>query len=153
MRPANERRRYIVKSSFIGWAHTQNDPCISITLHLRGQWRHNLLIDIKQIKASVNTLTHEKKWPTFSRQHFEIHLYFFKNCVILTQIPWWICCHSRTTCRHVNSSPPSAAYMRRWTGSALVKKMACPLFGAKPLSEPMLGFCQLDPKEQTSVKI
>ena len=26
--------------------------------------------------------------------------------------------------------------------------MACRLFGAKPLSEPMLGFCQLDPKEQ-----
>ena len=28
MRPANERRRYIVTSSLIGWVHTQNDPCI-----------------------------------------------------------------------------------------------------------------------------
>ena len=28
MCPANERRRYIVKSSLIGWAHTQNDPCL-----------------------------------------------------------------------------------------------------------------------------
>ena len=26
MRPANERRRYIVTSSLIGWAHTQNNP-------------------------------------------------------------------------------------------------------------------------------
>ena len=26
MHPANERRRYIVTSSLIGWAHTQNDP-------------------------------------------------------------------------------------------------------------------------------
>ena len=26
MRPANEGRRYIVASSLIGWAHTQNDP-------------------------------------------------------------------------------------------------------------------------------
>ena len=26
-RPANERRRYIVTSSPIGWAHTQNGPC------------------------------------------------------------------------------------------------------------------------------
>ena len=26
MRPANERRRYNVTSSLIGWAHTQNDP-------------------------------------------------------------------------------------------------------------------------------
>ena len=30
--------------------------------------------------------------------------------------------------------------------------MACCLLGAKPLSEPMLPFCQLDPKEYVSVK-
>ena len=29
MRPANERRRYIVTSSLIGWAHTRNDSCSS----------------------------------------------------------------------------------------------------------------------------
>ena len=34
MRPANERRRYNVTSSPIGWAHTQNDPCPSITMPL-----------------------------------------------------------------------------------------------------------------------
>ena len=45
----------------------------------------------------------------------------------------------------INSSPASAAYMRQWTGSALVQIMACRLFGTKPLSEPMLGCCQLDP--------
>ena len=27
MRPANERRRYTVTSSLIGWEHAQNDPC------------------------------------------------------------------------------------------------------------------------------
>ena len=27
MRPADRRRRYIVASSLIGWAHTQNDTC------------------------------------------------------------------------------------------------------------------------------
>ena len=27
MRPANERWRYTVTLSLIGWAHTQNDPC------------------------------------------------------------------------------------------------------------------------------
>ena len=51
-----------------------------------------------------------------------------------------------------NSSSPSAAYMRQWTGPALVQIMACRLFGAKPLSKPMLGYCQLDHQEQTSVK-
>ena len=32
-----------------------------------------------------------------------------------------------------NLSPSSVAYMRRWTGSALIQIMACRLFGAKPL--------------------
>ena len=29
--------------------------------------------------------------------------------------------------------------------------MACRLFGAKPLSKQMLGYCQLDPQKQSSV--
>ena len=41
-----------------------------------------------------------------------------------------------------NSSPPSAAYLRQWTGSSLVHVMASRLFGAKPLPEPMLTYCQ-----------
>ena len=51
----------------------------------------------------------------------------------------------------VVSSPPSAACMRLWTGSALVPVMACRLFGAKPLPAPMLVYCQLDSWEQISV--
>ena len=39
-----------------------------------------------------------------------------------------------------NSLRPSDAYMRRWTGSSLVQIMASRLFGAKPLSEPMLEY-------------
>ena len=50
-----------------------------------------------------------------------------------------------------NSSPPSAAYMRQWIGSALVETMAWRLFGAKPLSKPMLVYYQLDHKELTLV--
>ena len=45
---------------------------------------------------------------------------------------------------YINSSPPSAAYMHQWIGSALVQIMDCRLYGAKPLSEPVLGYCQLD---------
>ena len=51
-----------------------------------------------------------------------------------------------------NSSSPSAAYMHQWTGSALVQIMACPLFGTKPLSKPMLGYCQLDPMNKLQWK-
>ena len=47
--------------------------------------------------------------------------------------------------RNINSSPPIAAYMHQWIGLTLVKIMAYPLFGVKPLSIPMLGYCQLDP--------
>ena len=52
----------------------------------------------------------------------------------------------------VNSSSPNAAYMRQWMALAFVQIMACRLFGAKPLSEPMLGYYQLDPHKQTSMK-
>ena len=48
--------------------------------------------------------------------------------------------------------PSSATYMRQGTEPALSQVMACRLFGAKPLPEPMLTCCQLDHKEQTSVK-
>ena len=34
----------------------------------------------------------------------------------------------------------------------IVHIIAWCLFGAKPLFEPVLGYCQLDPLEQTSVK-
>ena len=30
MRPASERRRYIVTSSLIGWVHKHNDPCVAM---------------------------------------------------------------------------------------------------------------------------
>ena len=54
--------------------------------------------------------------------------------------------------KDINSSPHSAAYMRQWIGSALVQIMACRLFGAKPLSKPMLCYSQLYPFEQIKVK-
>ena len=45
----------------------------------------------------------------------------------------------------LNSSPPSVAYMRQWIRSALVQIMSCRLFGAKPLSKPMLGYFFIGP--------
>ena len=54
--------------------------------------------------------------------------------------------------RTINSSPHSAEHMCQWIRSALVQIMACCLFGTKPLSKPMLGYCRMEPYEQTSVK-
>ena len=52
----------------------------------------------------------------------------------------------------LTSSPPSDVDMRQWIGSSLVQVMACRLFDAKSLPEPMLPYCQLDSSEQISVK-
>ena len=43
------------------------------------------------------------------------------------------------------SSQAVAVNLRQWIGSALVEIMALCLFVAQPLSQPMLGYCQLDP--------
>ena len=48
----------------------------------------------------------------------------------------------------VNSSPPSATYMCQWIASSLVQIMACRLFSAKPLPEPMMTYCQLEPSNK-----
>ena len=53
---------------------------------------------------------------------------------------------------HINSSPPSATYMRQRTGSLLVRVMAWCLFSAKPLPEQMLPYCHLGSRENISVK-
>ena len=60
--------------------------------------------------------------------------------------------HCEVSLAHLTHFSPSAAYMCQWTGSALVQIMACRLFGAKPLPEPMLTYCQMDPQEQMSMK-
>ena len=52
----------------------------------------------------------------------------------------------------INSLKPGDVSVRRRPRASMVEIMACRLFGAKPLSEPMLEYCQLDPWEQTSVK-
>ena len=41
---------------------------------------------------------------------------------------------------NINSYPPSAPLMHRWTGSALVRVMSHWFFGAKPSPEPMLYY-------------
>ena len=51
-------------------------------------------------------------------------------CVEFQRFPQW-----------VNSLRPSDAYMPRQPKPSMIQIMACRLFGAKPLSEPMLEYC------------
>ena len=105
------------------------------------------------------------------KQVMYIHVYASVNCAIIGSSPshypkmpsvkWRAFYHSRDELvinrisvyhQWVNSSPPSAAYMRQWIGSALVQIMAWRLIGIKPLSKPMLGYCQLDPSVQRGAR-
>ena len=54
--------------------------------------------------------------------------------------------------KYINSLMPNDAYMPQCNIPTLVQIMACRLFGTKPLSEPMLTYCQLGPEEHISVK-
>ena len=39
-----------------------------------------------------------------------------------------------------NSFSPGKSYIHQWTASSLVQVMACRLFGAKPLPEPLMNY-------------
>ena len=49
-----------------------------------------------------------------------------------------------------NSLKPSDTYMRLYNISTLLQILACRLFGAKPLTESMLPYYQLNPNEHPS---
>ena len=52
-----------------------------------------------------------------------------------------------------NSWRMSDAYMHQYTMPSLVQIMACRLFGDNPLSEPMMVYCQFDPKGHIPMKL
>ena len=58
-----------------------------------------------------------------------------------SQLPKYLLSHVCTTI-NVNSSPHSAAYVRRWIGSALLQIMVCRLIGTKPLSGQTFRYSQ-----------
>ena len=90
------------------------------------------------------------KWhQDFSGSLFPLHISRNQLFVVV----YWINSLTPWRCgNNFNSSPPSAAYMCQWTGSALVQVMSCGLYCAKPLPEPMLTYWQLGPWEHISVK-
>ena len=105
-------------------------------------WRFSSILP--NVKISLRLCKIPWQFPDLEKFYFfltfpwqlwtlELGYYTFKNTVTASRDQW------------VNSSPPSAAYMRQWIGAALVQIMVCHLFGAKPLSKPMMGYYQLDP--------
>ena len=60
--------------------------------------------------------------------------------------------HANRSFCSLNTSP-LVLHICQWIGWSLVMVMACHLFIAKPLPEAMLSYHQLNPEQQTSVKV
>ena len=139
-----------VRQQAITWANVDPDLC-----------RHMVSLDHNELthwglsapSHYLNQCSHIVNWAL--RNIFQCNFIcnskvFIQGNALENGICKMVAESSRPKC--VNSSPPSATYMHQWISSALIQIMVCRLFGAKPLSEPMLPYCQLDAKEHSSVK-
>ena len=63
-RPANKRRRYIVTSPLIGWAHMQNDPCknVKAVCQTRTVKKQNTLLIKAWNKPTINNEQRRNEW-------------------------------------------------------------------------------------------
>ena len=59
MHPANERRRYSLTPSLIGWVHTQNDPCKCMSLLITNKMAFDMYILGLVLNICINPL-----WPS-----------------------------------------------------------------------------------------
>ena len=89
------------------------------------------------------------EWIFIFTDHLRVSDIFVRN---LYPNDFWISSDKRIDITGLNSSRPGDAYMRQYSISALVQTMACRRFGAKPLSEPMLPYFQLNTKEHILMK-
>ena len=101
MHPANERQRYIVTSSPIGWAHSQNDPwisqqCLSQWLHNEQATSHHLILWCHLVSLGRNELRYtcfvsayifwiilESKWNPVIYEKFNFVCWYSGNNRIL----------------------------------------------------------------------
>ena len=103
-------------------------------------------------QAGTNMGTNPNSLITFPLDRVCI---FFSNQILVTNKLRFDSLHRSAPCTTwthsghkqgtINSLKLSGAYMRRQTLTSLVLIMACRLLGTKPLSEPMLVYCYLEP--------
>ena len=108
MRSANEGRRYIVTSSLIGWAHSQNEPwALGCSFHWRIGNSYNWSSkSTKEGFVVIHTLTFPHiPWPHMTRRIYRVPVLvwfkwvsFFKQqrtvCVVFL---YRLCCMSKVT--------------------------------------------------------
>ena len=106
----------------------------------RAPWRHTVQ-DVRLIRLSLahqwaTGITLGDTWIKYSQLPELTHA---NNRLMVHSTSLYIPAHP---CLY--PSAPSAAHTHQWIGSALVRIMACRLFGAKTLSKLVLGYCQFD---------
>ena len=81
--------------------------------------------------------------------------FHFIWCLMITPLfyLYFVLIYGVTGLLHGCINPPSStAYMRQYTGSALLQVMSCCRSGAKPLPKFVQNYCHMNPEEQISVK-
>ena len=158
MRPANERQRYNVTSTLIGWEHTQHIPasfiiCALCTCcqfyHQRSRFVTRFLFMLttyswfhKNLRVQISRGNHQLFILDLTRssETWQHRAGFFLQLVPL----FGVTCHVRNTLlggwimdliREINSLKP-------W--SSLVHVIACYIFDDKSLPKPVLFYSQLD---------
>ena len=127
MRPANERRRYKVTSSLIGWAHTQIDPCYdthSLSLFCSPAWiYHSAVVSILIMRPANERRRYYVTSSLIDWAHTQIDPSQSKP-VLLT-------CMDLPQCSSVLEGPPHTAMDQLWPfhGSGTPKSLGRPLDG------------------------
>ena len=93
MRPANERRRYIVMSSAIGWMHTQNDACTvrfccSMVQIIMNIYEHSTAMTEIENRSDFNTLRPRQKMATFFQTTFSNTFSWMKMYEFCLRFHW-----------------------------------------------------------------
>ena len=112
----------------------------------KGQWRGALMFPL--ICAWTNDWANHRDTGVLRchRTHYDVTVMITLVC----SGTYILILHRKSHLDVFNLMRLSGAYMCQWNGSALV--MACHLFSAKPLPEPMLVYCQSNSWEQVSEK-
>ena len=154
--------------SFSRFANPPVPPCIGSDIgdafldSLRGVWcKNSVSIKTKHIKKLVDHCLLQSNFTQYTYLYlygFEV-IRSFRNLTAVSEglpvkfqsdmitLTLGVAASILGEILHITSlkwSPSSAAYIRQWTGSALVQVMACRLFGAKASNVPVATHCQLE---------
>ena len=121
------------------------DTCINVTIFFQGQnfYFNNWSPQKKPVNHDLYAFW-RTKMPKWSREPNDRKVVLREQKIFFRRPG---CSKEDEICSVINSSRPSDTCRCRSTKSSLVQIIVCCLFNIKPLSQPMLVNCELDPCE------